>query len=372
MLAHLPPGSALAGKTLGESHLGDAFGLGVMSIVRNGTTNVLPDANERLLEGDLLLVKGRREDVLTLEGMQSLEVETGAAADLAELESEHVGLVEVVLSPHTTLAGKTLRQLHFREKYGLTVLAIWRGGRAYRSHLRDMALLFGDALLLYGRRDRLRVLAAEPDFLVLTEAAQEAPRRERAPIALLIMAGVLVPAAAGWLPLPIAAVMGMALMILAGCLTMEEAYRAVEWRAVFLIAGMLPLGIALEKSGAAQWAAGGLAALLGGWGPLPVMAGLLVLAVLASQAMPTAAVAVLLAPVALDAAAALGVSPYPLLMAVAVAASTAFLSPVSHPANLLVMGPGGYRFSDYIRVGLPLALLVVALVLLVTPLVWPF
>lgn len=372
MLAHVPSGSSLVGKTLAESRLGDAYGLGVMGIVREGTTHLLPDAAERLGEGDLLLLKGRREDVQTLEGLQSLVVEKHTVADLAELESEHVGLIEAVLSPRTTLAGQTLRQLHFREKYGLSVLAIWRAGRAYRSGLRDMALQFGDALLLYGPRDRAQMLGTEPDFLVLTAGAQEVPRREKAPLALLIMAAVLIPAIAGWLPIAIAAVMGMVLMILTGCLTMEEAYRAIEWKAVFLIAGMLPLGIALERSGAAHWVAGGLVAVTGGWGVLAVMAGLGLIAVLASQAMPNPAIAVLLAPIAISTAVDLGVSPYPLLMMVAVAASAAFLSPVGHSSNLLIMGPGGYRFTDYVRVGLPLTIVVLAVALLVIPLVWPF
>ena len=177
-----------------------------------------------------------------------------------------MGLVEVVLSPRTTLAGKTLRQIHFREKYGLSVLAIWREGRAYRSNLRDMALRFGDALLLYGPRERLRVLGEEPDFLVLTEAAQEAPRLNKAPIALLIMAAVLMPVILDWLPIAIAAVAGVVLMILTRCLTMEEAYRSIEWKAVFLIAGMLPLGIAMEQTGAASFLAEGMVGLVGGLG----------------------------------------------------------------------------------------------------------
>lgn len=371
MLARVPSGSSLAGKTLGENRLGDAYGLGVMGIVREGTTLPLPDASERLAAEDLLLIKGRREDMETLNGLQSLEVDEKAQADLADLESEQVGLIEVVLSPRTTLADKTLRQLHFREKFGLSVLAIWRAGRAYRSGLRDMQLQFGDALLLYGPRDRARMLGSEPDFLVLTQAAQEAPHRNKAALALLIMAGVLLPVIAGWLPIAIAAVMGMALMILTGCLTMEEAYRAIDWRVIFLIAGMLPMGIALEQSGAAQVVADGLISLVGHWGPLAVMAALAVVALAALQAMPTPAVAVLLAPVAIGAAANLGVSPYPLLMMVAVSASSAFLSPVGHSSNLLIMGPGGYRFLDYPKVGLPLTVVILAVALLLIPFIWP-
>jgi di/tricarboxylate transporter len=368
----VPEGSTVVDKTLVESRLGDGFGLGVMSIVRAGATHHMPDPEERLAAGDLLLVKARPDDLLTLEGLQSLEIDQQAPPELSELESEHVGLVEVVLSPRTTLAGKTLRQILFRDKYGLSVLAIWREGRAYRSNLRDMALRFGDALLLYGRRERLRMLGQEPDFLVLTEAIQEAPRINKAPLALLIMAAVLTPVILDVLPIAIAAVAGVVLMVLTRCLTMEEAYRAIEWKAVFLIAGMLPLGIAMEQTGAARYVAEGMVGLVGGLGPLAVTAGLFILAALASQVMPNPAVAVLLAPIALSTANDLGISPYPLMMAVAVSASAAFLSPVGHSANVLVMGPGGYRFADYTKVGIPLTLVTLAVALIVLPIFWPF
>ena len=366
------PDSTLVGKTLVESRLGEAFGLGVMAIIREGASHLIPDPDKPLAGDDLLLVKGRPADLETLEGLQGLEIDDQPPPDPGELESEHVGLMEIVLSPRTTLAGKTLRQIHFRYKYGLSVLAIWRQGRAYRSSLRDMALRFGDALLLYGRRERLRVLGEEPDFLVLTEAAQEAPRTNKAPLALLIMAVVLIPVMLDLVPIAISALVGIVLMIVTRCLTMEEAYRAIEWKAVFLIAGMLPLGIAMEQTGAASFLAEGMVSLVGGLGPLAVMAGLFILAALASQVMPNPAVAVLLAPIALNTARDLGVSPYPFMMAVAISASAAFLSPVGHSANILVMGPGGYRFADYTKVGIPLTLVVLLVVLAAVPVIWPF
>jgi di/tricarboxylate transporter len=372
MMVHVPRDSSLVGKTLVESRLGDAFGLGVMGIVRQGTTHLMPDPEDQLEAGDTLLIKGKREDLITVEGLQSMEIETREALDMERLESEEIGLVEAVLSPHTTLTGKTPRELNFRTKYGLTVLAIWREGRAYRSNLRDMALRFGDALLLYGPRNKLRILGSEPDFLVLTEEVQEAPRLKKAPVALLVMGLVLLPVILGWVPIAISAIAGVALMILTGCLNMEEAYRFIQWKAIFLIAGMLPLGIAMEQTGAARFLAEGVVNIVGGLGPLAIMAGLFILAALASQVMPNPAVAVLLAPIALNTASDLGVSPYPLMMAVAVSASAAFLSPVGHSANILIMGPGGYRFSDYIKVGLPLTLVVLVVVLLVMPIFWPF
>lgn len=372
MVVHVPEGSTLVGKSLIESRLGDLYGLGVMGIIRAGETRLIPPPEDILQAGDTLLVKGKQSDLQLVEGLQSLEIETQPAPDVGELESEEIGLVEAVLSPHSTLVGKTLRELNFRFKYGLSVLAIWREGRAYRSNLRDMPLRFGDALLLYGPRERLRLLGSEPDFLVLTEEAQEAPLQEKIPIALLVMGIVLLPAIFGWLPIAISAILGVTLMILTGCLTMEEAYRTINWKAIFLIAGMLPLGIAMERTGAAQFLANGMVGLIGDMGPLAVMAGFFMLAALASQFMPNPAVAVLLAPIALRAASDLGISPYTLMMTVAVSASAAFLSPVGHSANVLVMGPGGYRFSDYIKVGLPLTLVVLAVVLLIMPVFWPF
>jgi di/tricarboxylate transporter len=367
----IPPDSILAGQTLTESRLEDAFGLMILGLVRDGSARLMPEPEEPLQAGDILLVKGEPEELATLHGLQNLEIESQPPSQTSKLESEGVGLAEVVLSPHTTLTGKTLRQLHFREKYGLSVLAIWREGRPSRAHLRDMPLRFGDALLLYGPREKLSVLAGEPDFLVLTHAAQEPLRLHKAPLAVLVLVTILLPVLLGWLPIAIAAVVGATLMVLTGSLTMEEAYRFIEWRAVFLIAGMLPLGIAMQQSGAASFLAEGMVSAIGELGPLAIVAGLFILTALAAQVMPTTAVAVLMAPIALNTAANLGLSPYALMMTIALAASASFMSPVAHPANILVMGPGGYRFTDYIKVGLPLTLVILLVVLLVLPIFWP-
>jgi di/tricarboxylate transporter len=185
------------------------------------------------------------------------------------------------------------------------------------------------------------------------------------------MALVIVPVLLGWVPIYISAVAGASLMVLAGCLTMEEAYRDIEWPAVFLIAGMLPLGIALDQTGAAAWVAERVVTSVGRFGPIAVMAGLFVLTSAGTQVIPTAALVVLMAPIVLDTAAGMGISPYTLMLTVAMAASASFGSPVSHPANVLVMGPGGYRFTDYLRVGLPLTFVVFVVVVLLTPVFWP-
>ncbi|HKJ38418.1 MAG TPA: SLC13 family permease, partial [Anaerolineales bacterium] len=372
MVVRVPSDSFLVGKSLTESRLGDSYGLGVLGIIRDGETLLMIPPTERLQPDDTLLVKGKQHDLMMIEGLQNLQLESQPLPDMGEIESEEIGLVETVLSPHSTLVGKTLRELNFRFKYGLSVLAVWSEGRAYRSGLRDRHLRFGDALLLYGSRRRLRMLGQEPDFLVLTEDAQVPPLKEKIPVAVFIMLLVLIPAVFGWFPIAITAIIGVALMILTKCLTMEEAYRSIEWKAIFLIAGMLPLGIAMDQTGAAQFLANGMIALIGGFGNIVIMAGFFMLAALASQFMPNPAVAVLLAPIALSTAADLNISPYPLMMTVAVSASAAFLSPVGHSANILVMGPGGYKFSDYFKVGLPLTILTMVIVLIVVPRVWAF
>jgi di/tricarboxylate transporter len=366
-IGRLAADSPLAGRRLDKLHL-DRFGVTILGIVREGRTIFVPDPSQRVEAGDQLLAMGRPEHLALLDGYRSLRANFEDPPDLRRLESERVGMAEVALSPYSQLSGKTLREIDFRDKYGLSVLAIWREGNSLRQRVKDIPLRFGDALLLFGRRSQLSVLARNPDFLVLTQRAQIEPRREKAILAAAIFVfGVIFPAVVLKLPIALAAVFGALLMVLSGCLTMDEAYRSIQWPAVFLIAGMLPLGIAMEKSGAAAWLAGGLMQTIGSRGELAIMAGLFFLAMMISQVMPNPAVAVLLAPIAISAAATPGVSVRRLAMTIAIAASSSFFSPVGHPANVLVMGPGGYRFRDYVRVGLPLALLVMLAALFLIP-----
>ncbi|NJN54193.1 MAG: hypothetical protein HC804_05185 [Anaerolineae bacterium] len=371
LIARIPALSPLVGKSLAESNLGKELGLVALSIARGEQAIVAPSPEVKLEAGDVLLVEGDPDDLTIMRGLQGLVVKRHLHLDRVELESESVGLVEAVLSPYTTLVNKTLRDIHFRERYGVSVLAIWRNGRAYRSDLGNMTLQFGDAFLLYGPRQQLSLLASDADFLLLTEELEETPRQDKALPAILIMAGVVLVVVAGWLPIAIAAVIGATLIVLSGCLQMDEAYRVIEWRAVFLIAAMMPLGIAMQQSGAATFLANGMVALLGGWGGLAMLAGLFILTSVASQFMPNAVVTLLMAPIAINTAVDLTLSPYALMMTITIAASASFMSPVGHPANVLIMGPGGYRFTDYVRVGIPLTIVVLIVTLLVLPLVWP-
>lgn len=373
-LFSIPNGSRLLGRTISESCLGDALDVQILCIVRENGETIIPTSEVQFEPGDKLIVSGISDmiAVLLMRGLEGVFVkEDESSEDISILENERVGLVEVLLSPYSALIGQTLQDLSFREKYGLTALAVWRQGKAIRSGLRDLPLQLGDAMLLFGDWKRLALLGREPDFLVLTEHMQEAAREEKAKTALGIMAATLLPVIVGWVPIYIAVVIGAAFMVLTKCLTMEEAYRYIEWKAVFLIAGMLPLGVALDTSGAAALAAGAVIDMLGPYGPYGILFGLILITFIATSIIPTAALVVLMVPIALKTSAGLGISPYPLMMGIAMAASSSFTSPISHPANVLVMGPGGYRFMDYVKVGVPLTMLILVVLMLTIPIFWP-
>lgn len=366
----LPEGSILAGRDLVESRLGNAFGLTVTALVRQEQVIYMPPPEEKLQGGDLLVVQGCQNDLDIFEGLQDLEVFEQSPRLVAELESQRIGMTEVLLSPRTSLAGRTLNGLLFRERYGLNVLAIWRKGHARRQGLQDMPLKFGDALLVYGPRQRLEVVAHDPDFLMVDQVAARAPLLHKAPIAVAIMIGVLASAISGLVPISIAALTGSALMVLFGCLEIEEAYRAIEWKVIFLIASMLPLGVAIENTGAAQMGATAFISLAGDMGPRWVVGILFGVTVLCVQVIPPSALAVLMAPMALSTATALNISPHLLMMTVAMGTAASFASPFSHPAHLLVMSPGGYKFTDYLKVGVPLTIIAFLACVVFLPMFW--
>jgi di/tricarboxylate transporter len=279
--------------------------------------------------------------------------------------------MDATLDPRSSLAGLTVGELNFRERYGIELAGIWREGETVGTELADERLQIGDALLLLGPRDRLQLLSSDSDFLILTPLGQEPPDTGRAPLAAAIMLGVVVTVMLGYAPISVAAVIGGTIMVLTKCLNMEQAYRSIDWRAIFLIAGMLPLGTAMQETGAATYLAGQVMELLGDAGPWPVIMGLYILTAMATMIIPTAALVVLMSPIVLSAMSDLGVAPETAMMAVAMAASASFTSPISHPANILVMGPGGYRFVDYLKVGVPLTIVVFITVMVLLPILWP-
>jgi di/tricarboxylate transporter len=370
-VVRLPKESELAGTSLNKSRLADVFDFRVNAIFREGTLNVMPDGDEALVGGDLLLIEGQPTDLDVLRGLQGLEIESTVSSHLGAFESERLTLMDATLDPRSQLAGRTVGELNFRERYGIELAGIWREGETVGTDLAEERLQIGDALLLLGPRDRLQLLESDADFLILTPLGQEPPDTRRAPLAGLIMLGVVLAVMLGYAPISVAAVVGGAVMVLTGCLNMEQAYRAIDWRAIFLIAGMLPLGTAMQETGAATYLANQVMAFLGDAGPWPVIMGLYILTAMATMIIPTAALVVLMSPIVLSAMGDMGLQPETAMMAVAMAASASFTSPISHPANILVMGPGGYRFIDYLKVGVPLTIVVFVAVMVLLPILWP-
>ena len=367
----VPKDSGLSGETMAESRLDDAFDFRVLALFREGSLMLMPEPGEVVYSGDLILIQGQREDLDVLRGLQELEIEYDASSLYGVFESDRLQMLEATLDPRSGLAGRRVADVDFRERYGLELVAIWRKGQPYRADLDEMTLQFGDALLLLGPRQKLQQLARERDFIVVSRSLAEPIDSRKAPIAGGLMLAVILLVLSDVLPIAVAAVSAATLMILTRCLTMEEAYRAIEWRSVFLIAGMLPLGTAMQETGAAELVAHGVMTTLGEYGAWPVIAGLYAVTAAATMIIPTAALVVLMAPIVLSAAAELAISPQAAMMAIAMAASASFTSPISHPANVLVMGPGGYRFLDYIKLGVPLTLVVFVVVALFLPWFWP-
>ncbi len=370
-VVRVPRESKLDGATLAKSRLGDAFDFRLLAIFRDGKLTVMPDPDENILGGDLLLIQGQPEDLDALRGLQELEVGQAIPRSLNVFDSDRLATVEATLAPQSPLAGQRVGDINFREKYGLELSAVQRSGETIRSPLDDLRLQFGDALLFVGPRQKLALLSDDPGLLVLTPVTTTITDTRRAPLAGAIMLGVVVSVMLNLVPISVASVVGATTMVLTRCLSMEQAYRAIDWRAVFLIAGMLPLGIAMQETGTATFLATRVMGTLGDLGPWPVIMGLYGITAVATMIIPTAALVVLMSPIVLSACADMGIMPHTAMMAVAMAASASFTSPISHPANILVMGPGGYRFSDYIKLGVPLTLVVFVTVMLVLPIFWP-
>jgi di/tricarboxylate transporter len=365
----IPIKSPLVGQSIAASQIGKKLGLSILAVCRDGEPACIAPSPDRVLRaGDTLLVMGRSERVQQLTDLGTDVFEAVRWND--SMSAEQITLSEITLAPRGHAVDHTLKELNFREKYGLSVVAIWRGGRPYRTDVGDMPLQFGDALLVHGSRQGLALLRADSDFLVLAEP-EVPPRTRKGWFAALVLALALIAAASGLLPIAVAMMLGALVMVASGCLTADEAYRSVEWRAVFLIAGMLPVGIALAQSGTAEWLGDLFVSVLAGWGPLVLAGGMFILATVLAQVMSGQVTAVVLTPVAVAAAQRVGAEPRSMAMAVALGCGMVFMTPMSHPVNVFVMGPGGYRFRDFVRVGLPLTLLLFLTVLVVLPIFWP-
>ena len=364
------PQSPLSGLSLFEARLGADYDLSVLGIVRDGRLDQALDRGTVVQSGDLLIVEGAVEKLIGLREQLGLAIEAEEKFELIQ-DDEDAHIFEAVLAPRSPLINTTLRRVEFRERYGFTAMAIWRQGEVITERLRDVRLRFGDVLLLKGPVHRQPALQAGNEFLVLEALQIEEPRRKKGPMAVGILALVLLLATFGGLHISLAMVIGAMLMVLSRCLTMDEAYQSIEWRSIFLIAGMLPLGTAMETTGTARLLATTMVDVVGVWGPIAVLAGIYILASLVTEPMSNAAATVLIVPISIDIALTLGASPQAFVLATVIGASTSFLTPVGHQANVLVLGPGGYRFFDYTRVGLPLNIFIFAVTMVFLPLLWP-
>ncbi len=371
--ARIPVGSSLVGHNLAESTLREKYNLNVVAVERDSEKVLAPTPDFVIQAGDALLFEGRVEEFKKLDVEPYLEIQSLPDYHERDLESRDILILEAALTPRSQLIGYTLKETHFREKFGMLVLAVWNGQRTIRTGLSDLKLSYGDALLLQGPRERLPMLRSSNELIVLS--AEENPLKKstkKAPLALGIFAITIALAASGIFSVGEVMLAGALLMVILNVMTMEQAYRVIDWRIIFLVAGMLPLGLAMTKTGATELFAKALTSTLGPFGPHILLLGLLILTVLLSQVIKGAAVSAVIAPIAIQAAIQIGVDPRAMAMGVALATSMAFITPLGHPVNILMLGPGGYHFRDFFKVGLPLTILLFIVVLFLLPVFWPF
>ena len=361
---------ALDGKTLMDSGLREKYHLNVLAIQR-GKNTLPPDPQIKFKGGDVLLILARPEDSVPEAFSNVLEILPSGEWKQEYLASPNLFLLETAVAPRSRLAGRSLRELQFQHKYGARVLAIWRRGRSIRTRLAEMTLEFGDGLLLQAPAKGLDLLRTESGLILLAESTSNIRMTLRSWFTVLLMITTL--GLAVVFPSLIAEIMfsGAIGMVLIGVMSMDQVYRAIDWRSLFMVAGMLPVGVALDKTGAAGLLAQSIISSLGGYGNLFFLGGMVLLTVLLTQIINGAAAVTVIAPIAISAALKLGLEPRSVAMAIAIASSIAFMSPLGHSVNIMVMGAGGYSFRDYARVGIPLTIILFVLLLVLLPIIMP-
>jgi di/tricarboxylate transporter len=367
------PQSSLIGKNLYESKLGEEFDLNVLSVYRDGNLISRLHRDFIIEKNDRLILEGTVQNLMTAQDDLNLSIQTDTDIDLVDLDTEDSYIFEATLSPSSKIDGRTLKEVRFRDRFGFTALAIWRHGEVITKRLRDIPLNFGDSLLLQGPPGRVAALNEGNEFLVLQHVdIEKRGHKKKAPLAAGIMFLVIALAIFSDLGIATSMVIGSVLMVLTGCLTMDDAYESIDWRTVFLVGGMLTLGIAMENTGTAQFLADLLLGALGDWGPIALLAGIYLLSALITQPMSNAAAVVLMVPIAVEIALDINVNVLTFVMAVVIGAATSFMTPVGHKANVLVFGPGGYKFFDYTRVGILLTVFLFIVSMIFLPILWPF
>ncbi|MCB0336622.1 MAG: anion permease, partial [Bdellovibrionales bacterium] len=364
------PSSACIGMSVRDTRMGELLGVRVFGLLRNGELELTFDGHQIIEDHDKLLVIGAPKSIEALDELSRLEIESEQSE--SSLESKEVGLIEVVLSPRSSLIGKTPVEANFREKYGFQVLAVWREGKPYRTQLGSKPLQFGDALLLHGKRKNAALILEEDDLVVLTDLGAVSKKSSQAWNAVAALCIMVALSISRIVPVSFAAFVGALALMVTGTLKMEDAYRNINWRILVLVAAVLPLAPAMQSSGTNEYLSSLLINWIGDLGPTALLLTFCIVASLLSQALDSVVPIVLLSPIVLNAADRLGIQALPFLMGIAFSASIAFLTPFSHKANLLVMAAGGYRIKDYFRVGIFLTLLCFAILISVLPLIFPF
>jgi di/tricarboxylate transporter len=372
--ALIQPGSRFAGKTLSESQLGSAMNLNVVGIVRDEKRNLAPGPLETLRENDILIIEGKAEDILSVKDAGGIEIRADVKSALSDgdLQSEQIRMMEAMVLPASQFAYRTLKETRFREKTGLTVLAIHSAGGPDRIEKLSMTLLKpSDVLLVQGTLEALGRIRGGNDLFLLEDVSAHHPRRRRAGWAAAIFVSAILLGVTGILPLVIAFVAGGVALVLTRCLTSAEAYESVDWRLMVMIGCMIAFGLAMEKSGTASFLSELIVRHVSPFGGLALLAAFFLFTVILTQPMSNQAAALVLLPVAIAVSRKLGLNPRSLVMAVTFAASCSFLTPLE-PSCVLVYGPGRYKFFDFARVGLPLTILVFVFSMLLIPVFWPF
>lgn len=368
----LLPEAASVGSPIKDAAIVRDLDITILEIKRDGQTIHQPRADEILQAGDTLLVRCNIEDIRKMQEREGVKLKPQEKWADANVAAEDFKLLEAVVSPTSTLVGENLHTSNFRETYGATVLAMRQNGKLLREKLSETNFNAGDVLLVEVHHDRLNAFKRSSDFIVTSETEKYEFRRNKVFLALAIVVGVVITASLNLAPIVVTAVVGAILLMLFRCITIDEAYRAIEWRIIFLLAGVLSLGVALETSGAAKLIASQIVSAVGGWGLIALVSAFYLLTSLMTETMSNNATAALLAPIAIATAESLGVSPMPFLVAVTFAASASFMTPVGYQTNTMIYGPGKYKFFDFVKVGTPLNIIFWLMATFLIPLFWNF
>jgi len=366
----IQPQSPLVGTTLSASALGRDLDLKVLRIIRDKTEQIEPRGDTVLRAGDVVIVEGQSDEILKVKDVTGIEIKADVKLSDPNLATEELGFVEVVLLPRSTLIGRTLKGFGFREKYDLQVIGISRHGETLYRKISTVPLRVGDILLVQGRREKIAHLEGEEAFRVIGAAGEDRPKLGHAPLAIAIFVAVLALATFKVVSMPVAVMLGAAAVFLTRCISSDQAYCELEWKAIILIACMLSLGVAMEHTGTASYLASLIVSGVGDLGPYALLTGFFIMTVVLTQPMSNQAAAIVVLPVAMQTAFQLSLNPRTFAMMIAVAASCSYLTPLE-PACLMVYGPGRYRFSDFLKVGALLTVLIYIIAILLVPRLWP-